>query len=67
MNGRAPAEEKHAEFEEIPDVGRRFFRMRDERGLARICQRWIVPTWIQEEGDSVDSGVIYRGTPLCRH
>jgi hypothetical protein len=60
-------EEKHAEFEEILDVGRRFFRMRDERGLATdlsgvgLCRRGIL------EGGRrlVDQGVIYRAEHLC--
>jgi len=52
--------EKHAEFEEILDVGRRFFRIRDERGLATdlsgvgLCRRGIL-----EAGRRlVDQGVI---------
>jgi hypothetical protein len=60
-------EEKYAEFEEILDVGRRFFRMRDERGLATdlsgvgLCRRGIL------EGGRrlVDQGVIYRAEHLC--
>jgi hypothetical protein len=52
----------------IPDVGRRFFRMRDERGLANgFVRRWIVPSgparkatlWTQASSTVV--------TPLCRH
>jgi rifampicin phosphotransferase len=40
--------EKHAEFDEILDLGRKFFRMRDERGLATdlsgvgLCRRGIL-------------------------
>jgi rifampicin phosphotransferase len=40
--------EKHAEFDEILDLGRRFFRLRDERGLATdlsgvgLCRRGIL-------------------------
>lgn len=33
--------EKHDEFEEILDVGRRFFRMRDERGLQTDCENQL--------------------------
>ena len=41
-------EDKHAEFEEVFELGQRFFRMRDERGLATdlsgigLCRRGIM-------------------------
>ena len=39
-------EDKHEEFEEILNVGRRFFRLRDERGLCTdLVWCWIVPAW----------------------
>jgi rifampicin phosphotransferase len=60
-------EEKHAEFEEILDVGRRFFRMRDERGLftdlsgVGLCRRGIL-----EGGRRLcDQGVIFEAEHLC--
>ncbi len=53
-------EEKRAEFDEILDMGRRFFRIRDERGLATdlsgvgLCRRGIL-----EAGRRLtDSGII---------
>lgn len=58
--------EKQDEFEEILDVGRRFFRMRDERGLATdlsgvgLCRRGIL-----EGGRRLaDQGVILRAEHL---
>jgi len=64
---RTLPEEKHEEFEEILDVGRRLFRMRDERGLATdlsgvgLCRRGML-----EGGRRLaDQGVIYRPEHLC--
>jgi phosphohistidine swiveling domain-containing protein len=60
-------EEKHDEFVEILDVGRRFFRMRDERGLCTdltgvgLCRRGIL-----EGGRRLaEQGVIMKAEHLC--
>jgi phosphohistidine swiveling domain-containing protein len=60
-------EDKREEFEEILDVGQRFFRMRDERGLATdltgigLCRRGIL-----EAGRRLaDQGVILKAHHLC--
>jgi len=60
-------EDKHEEFEEILDVGRRFFRIRDERGLQTdlsgigLCRRGLL-----EAGRRlVDQGVILESDHLC--
>ena len=59
-------ENKHEEFEEILDVGRRFFRMRDERGLCTdlsgvgLCRRGIL-----EGGRRLaEQGIIYEAEHL---
>jgi pyruvate,water dikinase len=59
--------DKHAEFDEILDVGRRFFRMRDERGLftdlsgVGLCRRGIL-----EGGRRLcDQGIIFEAEHLC--
>jgi hypothetical protein len=63
----ALAEEKHAEFEEILSVGRKFFRMRDERGLATdlsgvgLCRRGIMEGGRRLE----DQGIIIRAEHIC--
>lgn len=60
-------EENHEEFEEILDQGVRFFRMRDERGLATdlsgigLCRRGIM-----EAGRRLkDQGVLFEPQHLC--
>jgi len=60
-------EDKHEEFEEILDVGRRFFRLRDERGLCTdltgvgLCRRGIL-----EGGRRLaEQGIIYETDHLC--
>lgn len=60
-------EDKHEEFEEILDVGRRFFRLRDERGLCTdlsgvgLCRRGIL-----EGGRRLaEQGIIYEAEHLC--
>jgi rifampicin phosphotransferase len=64
---RALPVEKHAEFEEILEVGRRFFHMRDERGLytdlsgVGLCRRGIL-----EGGRRLcDLGVVFEAEHLC--
>ena len=59
--------DKHEEFEEILDVGRRFFRIRDERGLCTdlsgvgLCRRGIL-----EAGRRLaEQGIIYEPEHLC--
>jgi rifampicin phosphotransferase len=59
--------EKHDEFEEILQVGRRFFRIRDERGLCTdlsgvgLCRRGIL-----EGGRRLaEQGIIYKAEHLC--
>ena len=61
-------EDKHKEFEEILDVGRRFFRIRDERGLQTdlsgigLCRRGLL-----EAGRRlVDQGVILEADHLWK-
>jgi pyruvate,water dikinase len=60
-------EDKHDAFEEILDVGQRFFRLRDERGLQTdlsgigLCRRGIL-----EAGRRLkDQGVIMEAQHLC--
>jgi hypothetical protein len=60
-------QEKHEEFEEILEVGRRFFRLRDERGLCTdltgvgLCRRGIL-----EGGRRLaEQGIIYEPDHLC--
>lgn len=60
-------EDKHAEFDEILDQGVRFFRMRDERGLATdlsgigLCRRGII-----EAGRRLtDQGILLAPQHLC--
>lgn len=64
--GNLPAE-KHEEFDEILQVGRKFIRMRDERGLCTdlsgvgLCRRGIL-----EGGRRLaDQGIIYQAEHLC--
>lgn len=60
-------QDKHDAFEEILDVGRRFFRLRDERGLCTdlsgvgLCRRGIL-----EGGRRLaEQGIIYEPEHLC--
>jgi phosphohistidine swiveling domain-containing protein len=59
--------DRHDEFDEILDVGRRFFRMRDERGLCTdlsgigLCRRGLL-----EAGQRLtEQGVLVQARHLC--
>ena len=63
----AVPEDKLAEFDECLDLGRRFFRLRDERGLCTdlsgvgLCRRGIMEAGRRLE----EQGVVFKAAHLC--